>query len=92
MGASRMRDIVPGVAVSWFQRRSGNFAGSWRKAVVKRLTARRVVILLDNPKPGEDAIRTVTYESVEFGWKRVEMHAEDGKGLRFWADPPFGAV
>ena len=73
------RDFIPGSQVSWFQRSDGKQThaggGTWRKAVIKRLTPRRIVIWIEDPAPDENPLRTVNIEALEFSWKRAELHA-----------------
>lgn len=72
------RDFTPGAQVSWFQRSGGKQThaggGTWRKAIIKRLTPRRIVITLIDPSADEHPLRTVNIEALEFSWKRAEIH------------------
>lgn len=66
------RDFTPGAPVSWNQRPKGEQSrGVWKRAVVKRITTSRVVIILEEPGPDENPIKMVPAKLLDFGWGKA---------------------
>lgn len=68
-----MNRLIPGTPVSYYKTTPGyTTQGRWIKARVKKLSATRMTITIENPDVGEKPFRAVSMENVEFGWEKAE--------------------